>query len=147
MMYERFIKLIIESKIDSVALLSRAIRAICSTVLNDEIMLYNVELCLVEAITNVINHAYHRKPGNFVEVSVTIDDYHVNFQIIDSGDKAPIPPPKKELGFNANDLSTWPEYGMGLFLIYQIMDEVTFGEQEGKNILTLIKYFDKKTKI
>ncbi|QLH36679.1 MAG: ATP-binding protein [Parachlamydiaceae bacterium] len=85
MMYERFIKLIIESKIDSIALLSKAIRAICATVLNDEISLYNLELCLVEAVANVINHAYHRKPGNFVEVAVTIDDKHVLFQIFDTG--------------------------------------------------------------
>lgn len=146
-MYERFIKLIIESKIDSIALLSKAIRAICSTVMNDEVMLYNLELCLVEAISNVINHAYHRKPGNLVEVAVTVDDQHVTFQIIDSGNKISPPPPKKELDFNANDMTTWPESGMGLFLIYQIMDEVNFGEHEGKNVLTMKKCFDNKIKV
>lgn len=139
MMYERFIKLTIESKIDSLALLSKAIRAICNTVVTDEVMLYNLELCLVEATSNVINHAYHRKPGNFVEVSVTVDDHHVIFKIIDTGEKATLPTPKKELVSNADDLFSWPESGMGLFLIYRIMDEVSYNSQEGKNILTMKK--------
>lgn len=145
-MYERFIIFIIESKIDSIALLSKAIRAVCSTVLEDEVMLYNVELCLIEAVTNVIKHAYHRKPGNMVEVSVTIDGHHVTLQIKDSGDKAKLPTPKKELDYEINDMTTWPEFGLGLYLINQIMDEVSYGEQDGKNVLTMVKYFDQKTK-
>ncbi len=144
MIYERSIKLIIESKIDSIGLLSKAIRGICSTVVNDEIILYNVELCLVEAITNVINHAYHRKPGNLIEVSVTVDDRHVTFQILDSGDKGTLPL-KKELDYKVDDLTTWPESGMGLFLIYRLMDEVSFGELNGKNVFTMKKYIPPET--
>lgn len=147
MMYERFIKLIIESKIDSIALLSKAIRGICSTVVDDEVMLYNIELSLVEAVTNVINHAYHRKPGNVIEVSVTVDDYHVVFQIIDNGDKTFPTSPKHELNYDSSDFSTWPESGMGLFLIYKIMDEVSYSEQDGKNVLVMKKNIEKDAKI
>jgi serine/threonine-protein kinase RsbW len=142
MMYERFIKLIIESKIDNIALLSKAVQAICSTVVNDAVMLYNIELCLVEAVSNVINHAYHRKPGNNVEVTVKVHDHHVIFQIIDNGDKAFPPVPKQELDYDSKDITTWPESGMGLFLIYRIMDEVSFSEHEGKNVLMMKKNLD-----
>jgi serine/threonine-protein kinase RsbW len=139
MIYERFIKLIIESKIDTIALLSKAIRGICSTVVNDEVVLTNIELCLVEAVANVINHAYHRKQGNFIEVTVTIDDHHVFFQIIDNGDKAFIPSFKNELAYDLNKVGALPESGMGLFIIYRLMDEVSFSEHEGKNVLTMKK--------
>ena len=139
MIYEQLIKLEIDSKIDSIALLAKAIRAICGTVVSDEVMLYNIELCLVEAVANVINHAYHRKPGNCVEVVITLDDHHVTFQIIDNGDKACIEAPQTELNYDSADISSWPESGMGLFLIYRIMDEVSFSEHEGKNILTMKK--------
>lgn len=138
-MYERSIKLIIEGKIDNTALLGKAIRAICNTVVNDEVLLFNLELCLIEAVTNVINHAYHRKPGNYVEVIVSLDDRRVEFKVIDTGDSAPLPPPKHELNYNPNDLTTWPESGMGLFLIHSIMNEVSYSHHEGKNILTMIK--------
>jgi serine/threonine-protein kinase RsbW len=139
MMYERSIKLIIEGKIDNIALLGSAIRAICSTVVNDEVLLFNLELCLIEAVTNVINHAYHRQPGNNVEVIVSVDDLHVNFKVIDTGDHVPPPPPKRELNYNPSDMTTWPESGMGLFLIHSIMDEVSYSEHEGKNILMMRK--------
>lgn len=139
MMYERSIKLIIEDKIDNIDLLGKAIRAICSTVVNDEVLQYNLELCLIEAVTNVINHAYHRQPGKNVEVSVAVDDHQVVFNVIDTGDKAPPPPPKYELKYNPNDITTWPESGMGLFLIHSIMNEVSYTEHEGKNILMMKK--------
>lgn len=147
MIYERFIKLIIDSKIDSIALLSKAARAVCTTVIDDELILYNLELCLVEATTNVINHAYHRKPGNNIEITITLDDYHVAFQIVDSGDKSPLPAPKQELDYNPDDLTTWPEFGMGLFLIHRLMDEVSFNEYEGKNVLMMKKYLNERVKI
>lgn len=146
MMYERSIKLIIESKIDNIALLSKAIQAICSTVVTDAVMLYNIELCLVEAVANIINHAYHRKIGNLVEVTVTVDDLHVIFQIVDSGDKAFPKAPKHELKYDSNDVTTWPESGMGLFFIYRMMDEVSFIECDGKNILTLRKNLTQSSK-
>lgn len=140
MMHERSIKLVIEGKIDNIAVLGKAIRAVCSTVVSEEILLFNLELCLIEAVTNVINHAYHRKPGNFVDVNVSLDDQHVEFKVIDSGDHvSPPPPPKYELNYNPSDMSTWPESGMGLFLIYSIMNEVSYTNHEGKNILMMRK--------
>lgn len=142
MIYERFIKLTIDSKIDSVALLSKAVRAVCGTVVEDEVYLYNLELCIVEATTNVINHAYHRKPGNLVEITVTLDHRHILFQIVDSGEKLSLPQIKKELDYDPNDLTTWPEFGMGLFLMHKLMDEISFTECEGKNVLTMTKYLD-----
>lgn len=143
MMYSRSIRLIIDSKIDDIALLAKAIKGICSTVIHDEITLYNVELSLVEAVANVINHAYHRKSGNSIEVAVSVEDAHVTFQIMDTGDPAQLPVPKKELDYNSEDLTTFPESGMGLFLIYRIMDEVSYKANEGKNTLTMKKHLNK----
>lgn len=138
MMHKRTIKLIIESKIDDIDLSSKAVRVICNTVVSEEVLLYNLELCFVEAITNVIKHAYHRKPGNLIEIILTLDEEEVMFQIVDSGDKPNLSIPK-ELNHDLNDLASLPESGMGLFLIHQIMDEISFTEREGKNVLTMIK--------
>lgn len=144
MMYERFIKLIIESKIAHIPLLSKAVQGICSVVVNDEILLYNIQLCLVEAVTNVIKHAYHLKPGNFVEVTVTLADRQVTIQIMDSGEKVSLPLPNKELVQNQDDFVALAESGRGLFLIHEIMDEVISSEYEGKNVFTMKKMFENK---
>lgn len=138
-MYPRTITLKIESKIADIGLLAEAIKAICATVVHDTTLLYNLVLCLVEAVTNVIKHAYHQKPGNFLEVKITVDDSHVLFEISDNGDKAEIPLPKKDLTYDTNDISTLPESGMGLFLIHKIMEEVSLSQKEGKNVLIMRK--------
>ena len=147
MMHERSIKLTIDSKIDDIELLSKSVRAICNTVINEEILLYNLELCLVEAVSNVINHGYHRKSGNAIEVIVTVDDRHVTFNILDSGDKLTELAPKKELMHSVKDLSSLPESGMGLFLINKIMDEISYCEQQNKNSMIMTKYFDVQVSI
>lgn len=146
-MHERFIKLIIESKIAHISLLSKAVQAICSEVVNDEILLYNIQLCLVEAATNAIKHAYHLKPGNFVEVAVTLDEHQVTIQIMDTGDQASLPAPDKDIEQNQDDFITLAESGRGLFLIHQIMDEVTLGQYEGKNVFTMRKRLDNTSKV
>lgn len=138
-MYTRSITLTIESKIADVALLAEAVKAICRTTVRDETILYNLVLCLVEAVTNVINHAYHRRPGNFVEVKVTLDDRNVWYEISDTGEKAELPPPKKDLLHDSNDITSLPESGMGLFLIHQIMQEVATSQKDGKNVLSMRK--------
>lgn len=138
-MYERSIKLSIGSKIDNMTLLLKAIQAVCSTVVNDALVLYNIELCLNEAVVNVINHAYERKLGNIVEITVDLDDHQVAFQIVDSGGKAFSPVLKEDIDNPSNDVTTWSESGQGLSLIYRLMDEVNFSNHEGKNILTMKK--------
>jgi serine/threonine-protein kinase RsbW len=143
MFNSRSIKLIIESRIDDTALLAQAVRAVCYTVVQEETLLYKLVLCLVEAVTNVIKHAYHKEQGHFIEVRVTVSDEDVVFEISDDGDKAELPPPKKDLGIDPNDITSLPESGMGLFLIYQIMDEVLLSEKDKKNILLMRKHIGK----
>lgn len=139
---EKTTRFIIASKIDQISLLSQAIRAVFNTVIEEEIALYNLELCLVEALTNVIRHAYHGKPDNLIDVLVTVNDHYVFMQITDSGDKARIPMPKIELDPETNDIHNLSESGRGLYIIRQLMDEVSFGVQEGNNVLMMKKYLD-----
>lgn len=73
-MFSKSIKLIIESKTNHVIPLARAVRAICGTDVQDEILLHNLELRLFEAVMNVIKHVYHLKPGNFVEIIVKLEE-------------------------------------------------------------------------
>ncbi|QLH36680.1 MAG: ATP-binding protein [Parachlamydiaceae bacterium] len=40
------------------------------------------------------------------------------------------------------DLDELKESGRGLFIIYNIMDEVSFDVKDGKNILTMKKNFE-----
>lgn len=143
-MFERRVKLIIESKVNQITPLAKAVRAICSCLIQDELLLYHLELCTVEAVTNVINHSYHRKPGHFVEVIVSLDENQVKIQVIDTGEKGAKIHVKKELDYDPADISTLPESGMGLFLIHKIMDEVIFSDDQEKNIIVMRKQLEKE---
>lgn len=138
MHHNRTIKLIIQSKIDDISLLSCATKALCNTVIADAVLLYNMELCLVEAVANVINHAYQRDPNHFVEILISLNEKEVIFQIIDTGNSATLPTPKP-LSISEETLSL-PESGRGLFLINHIMDDVSYIQDKGRNIFTMKKH-------
>lgn len=133
------IKLIIDSQLDHVPLVGLAARGICSTFSNDELLLYQLELCVVESVNNVIIHAYNRESGHEVEVNITLNHDHIEFQIIDSGKfNAKIDSLYKKK-YALKDAKFLPESGAGLFIIYNFMDTVSYSRELGKNILKMQK--------
>ncbi len=145
-MNEQTVKLIFESKLEQIPLVSAAIKGMCQTVVQDEQLLYHLVLCVMEGVTNVIKHAYHLNPDKTVEIAVTVNDLYVIFEIIDSGEKTELPK-SSELIFEPSEIHSLPESGMGLFLIYNIMDEATFNQNiEGKNVFWMKKYIKENYK-
>jgi serine/threonine-protein kinase RsbW len=133
------VKLTIESILDNVPLIGGAVRGIASTLSIDEVSSYHLELCVVEAITNVIKHAYAFKAGNSVEVNILLLPEQITFQICDRG--ISLDPAKvRLLRFDPEKLETLPESGMGLFIMHALMDEVRYETLSGRNILTMSKY-------
>jgi serine/threonine-protein kinase RsbW len=136
------ISLSIDSDLDKVSLLARAVRSLCEDMLGPE-DLDAVELSLVEAINNVIKHGYHGEPGKDVQVSVGIQSDQVVVEIIDHA--PPMPPQVLEKAsedmftFDETDLAGIPEGGMGLALIRMNMDEVEYHSGDTENRLRMVK--------
>jgi serine/threonine-protein kinase RsbW len=104
----------------------------------DDSTTYAVELCIDEACTNIIEHAYEGIDGGEIECTCDINDQNLTIIIHDHGksfDPSNIPFP--DLG---SDLETRPVGGLGVFLIKKLMDEVRF-EPLGEvgNVLTMVK--------
>lgn len=135
------ISLSIDSDLDKVSLLARAVRSLCEDLLSPQ-DLDAVELSLVEAINNVIEHGYHGEPGKDVQVAVGI---HADQVVIDVIDHAPPMPPQvlenaeDPFAFDAADLADVPEGGMGLALIRMNMDEVAYRSSASENRLRMVK--------
>jgi serine/threonine-protein kinase RsbW len=105
----------------------------------DDSEIYAVELCIDEACTNVIEHAYEGIDGGEIECTCDIDDPNLTIIIHDRGksfDPSNIPFPDLD-----SDLETRPVGGLGVFLIKKLMDEVRFEPlgEEG-NVLTMVKH-------
>jgi len=139
------IKLIIESKLENVPLIGGAVRGIASTLSIDDISSYHLELCVVEAVTNVTKHAYSFEAGNSVEVHILLSPDRITFQVRDRG-KSMDPAKVRLPHFDPQELESVPESGMGLFIMHSLMDEVGYETEGGLNILTMSKYLRKQGK-
>jgi serine/threonine-protein kinase RsbW len=97
-----------------------------------------IEICLVEALNNVVRHSYKEKKGFEILINITIFDSLITFQITEFG----LPRPKSEkpsLEFDPDDIENLPEGGMGLYIIDNLMDKTEYNSSDGKNTFTMIK--------
>ncbi|CAA6815156.1 MAG: Unknown protein [uncultured Thiotrichaceae bacterium] len=95
-----------------------------------------LELILVEAINNVIEHAYSNEAGNDIEVEFSIENQNVIMQVTDQGTPVPVHLRDGDLMPDSLEL---PEGGWGLGLINALADDVTFSSKNGSNTVTLSK--------
>lgn len=133
----------IDSTLENVELVAKAVRALCSDKL-DETMLNDVELSVVEAVNNVIKHGYRGQQGSLVEIKVGLKPDRVLIDILDQA--PPLPggvgaKPGSPFDFDPDQIENLPEGGMGMALIHMTMDEVSYSSEDGINRLTLTKLF------
>lgn len=133
------IRLVTDSALEHSALIGLAVRGICSQTVPDEGDAYLLELCVVEAVSNVVRHAYGSRAGHRVEVEVEALVGKLVFRVRDLGlamDPAVLDaPPLRAPG----SLEEVPEGGMGLHIIRDTMDEVAYVSDNGRNELTMVK--------
>jgi len=97
----------------------------------------NVALAVDEAASNVIEHAYHGRPGRSFEVR--IDDRAKEFcvEVVDGGEMVdPRTLPRVDLERYASERR---KGGLGVHLMAKIMDSVTYRRSARKNVCCLVK--------
>ena len=97
----------------------------------------NLNLVMEEMVTNVIFYAYPQDEEADIELLAKSDGKELTFVLSDQGKE--FDPTAKE----DNDLSVNPAErelgGMGIFIVKNIMNQVTYQRLEGKNLLTMKK--------
>jgi len=102
----------------------------------DKKMLFQLRLACEEVIVNIINYAYPDSKGS-MEISYDINDNELVIVISDSG--VPFNPIKKEEPDLNIPLEERKIGGLGIFLVRNIMDQVEYQRDNGRNILTMRK--------
>ena len=97
-----------------------------------EDLIAQIELVLVEALTNVMVHGYARQEGQPIELRWWLEGSSLNIEVRDRG--CPI---EQLPGGELPDPSA--ESGRGWYIIRALMDRVTYLRQDGRNILLLSK--------
>jgi serine/threonine-protein kinase RsbW len=110
------------------------------TGVTDEV-LYDVQLAVDEACTNIITHGYAGMDPGSIILDLELDSDKITLALTDFGhafepDNAPVPDvdapiEERELG------------GFGLFFIQQSVDEMKYRTSEDGNTMTLIKHLAK----
>lgn len=142
-MKSRKIKLIIESDLDDVPLVGIAVNRFCSYADFSVTDALNVELCVIEAVTNCIKHAYSEECGHEVMITFTLSESEAVFEICDKG--KPMNPErlkKADLAASQHEkrnIAAISESGRGLRIIKELMDGVDYRSENGYNCLILKK--------
>jgi serine/threonine-protein kinase RsbW len=100
------------------------------------ILTYNVQLAVHEICTNIVEHAYQNTATNRIAMTISLaaQPQRLVVELRDTGrafDLAAVQTPT---------LDNPQEGGYGLFLVRELMDEVSYDPQPGNNRWRLTKY-------
>ena len=100
-------------------------------------LVFNLNLVLEEAVSNVILYAYPQEEHQTISLSAKKKGNQLIFVLTDSGKEFdPTQAPDADITLSAEER---PIGGLGIFLIRQIMNTVEYQRIDGKNVLTLGK--------
>lgn len=133
----------IEADYDAVTDVAVAVRHHCEGLMQPQDA-GDVELVLVEVLNNLIRHGYRDGKG-IIEVSAHFHKNGCRIRVVDWG--LPIPDDVLEAArqgasgpdFDPLDLENLPVGGMGLPLVFAVMDSVGYTSEKGRNELSLIR--------
>jgi anti-sigma regulatory factor (Ser/Thr protein kinase) len=110
---------------------------VCSRLNIDGSTVMQMNLALEEAVVNVMNYAYPKGTKGDVDIRALCDGAQMKFVLIDSG--TPFDPTKHQTPDVQLSADKRAIGGLGIFLVTQIMDNVSYERRNEKNILTLCK--------
>ena len=100
----------------------------------------NLNLVMEEMVTNVIFYAYPQGEVADIELLAKSDGKELTFVLSDQG-KEFDPTAKEDADLDVNPADR-ELGGMGIFIVKNIMNKVTYQRLEGKNLLTMTKGID-----
>ena len=122
--------------IATISQLSEFVETVCEEKGLDMALTMNLNLALEEAVVKVMSYAYPGSHGD-VKVDIKIDDQKVVSILTDSG--IPFDPTQKGDVDTTLPAEERPIGGLGIHLVKQIMDKVSYQYVGNQNILTLEK--------
>lgn len=133
-------ELTIHNDVQQIELLTGFIEEVCSSLGLDDMLTFNLNLVLEEAVTNVIMYAYPQDEDHTLTLKAwtELSDEVIAFELQDQG--KPFDPIKEAPEVDTTLSAEEREIGgLGIFLIRKIMDEVFYRYEDNSNILTMKK--------
>ncbi|PTQ89225.1 ATP-binding protein [Agitococcus lubricus] len=145
------IKLSIEAKLANIGMLGNVARMIAHETGLSVMTGTEVELAVVEAVTNIVKYGLTDKPDAEIEVVFTCYSDFLQIDVCDQGLAIPTEAlaqaDGKVFDYAIEDMNTWPTSSMGLSLIKAVMDSVEYQTLENRNTLRLVKFIENQVVI
>ena len=117
--------------------MAEAVEGLCERMGVDEGVVTAINLALEEIVTNVISYAYHDGGDHRILIDVTLMDGVFTARIEDDGvpyDPLARDPPELDVPLEERRIG-----GLGVHLVKNLMDDVTYVRQHDRNVLTMRK--------
>ena len=130
-------ELIINNQIEELERLAIFVEEVSEELGLDPETTMNLNLALEEVVSNVILYAYPREMGEKITIMAQTEKQSLIFTITDKGKEFdPTIVEEADVTLSAEEREIG---GLGIFIVKNIMNEVTYQRLDGKNILTLKK--------
>ena len=133
----------IESRLEAVPLLGQVACLLCTTAGFTPIEGSQVEVCVVEAVNNAIQHAYQGDSEHSVQLEVTLLPGQLIFDVWDSGTPADAARMNADhrgvLEVQLDCVKDISESGRGLAIIQEVMDSFEYTPGTERNRFRMIK--------
>lgn len=100
-------------------------------------LLMNLNLALEEMVSNIIHYAHPQQSDDCIALKAESDGAEIIFTLADQGIEFD-PTQKGHLDTDANPAER-ELGGMGIFIVKNIMNKVTYQRTAGQNVVTLVK--------
>jgi serine/threonine-protein kinase RsbW len=128
---------VIENQIGEIPALAEKIDELAEKWELSQVITMNINLVIEEALSNIIFYAFKDSGKHEIKISVSLTNKKLIIKISDKGI------PFNPLSLQQPDITLPAEErpigGLGVFLISQIMDKMSYTRQMNQNILTLNK--------
>ena len=123
--------------VQEVPRLNEFVDSVCEVAELDMSTTLKLNLAIEEAVVNVMNYAYPAGTQGQVVIDAKVSDMSLEFVISDSG--TPFDPTAKKEVDTTLSAEERGIGGLGIHLVRQIMDSISYDRINGMNVLTLRK--------
>ncbi len=129
----------VPARLADVRLIGLSVHALFADLGFDEVEAFQLELAVTEAANNIVKHSYKFQEDVSINLKFSSTSSKVSCVFVDTGKFENF---LKNNGLDdiATDTKALPPSSRGIFIICDVMDEVSYRRSGDKNILTLVKY-------
>lgn len=132
---------VISSSMESVILFSEQFEEECIHQKIDPQTIVLLRLALVEALNNIVEHAFLSEVFNEIDIFVYYHQNSIRFELKDNGFPNQHGTKPLDIIVDRNDIMNVPEGGYGLNIIHEVMDTVEYERKNGINIMKMDKVY------